>query len=60
MSAQRFKIDFCGSVHFPFGLFFAKQKWWGGENWRLVESFDSRQQALDFYEKIKNLPEYLE
>jgi hypothetical protein len=60
----RFKIDSWDSSYLPFALYRKKPKWHapltGACRWEMVESFENRDLAAAFYEKIKNLPEYLD
>ncbi len=55
----RFKIDIYWSSAAPFGLFRRKPGFWGWEDWKLVEAFDSIDKCKEGYERIKDLPEYL-
>lgn len=56
---KRFKIDLYGSTVCPFGLFFAKKTLFG-VNWIYLDHFETQEKAKEFYEKIKDLPEYLD
>jgi hypothetical protein len=58
--ADRFKIDLYDSHGFPFGLY-ALRKWstWRPAGWVHIDHFASREEAKEYYEKIKDLPEYL-
>lgn len=53
---QRFKIDFQDSYG-TYGLFYTRGWLW--PTWYLIVSYKTKQEALDFYEKIKELPVYL-
>jgi hypothetical protein len=58
MNTSRFKIDF-HEAYRPFALFY--RKWtWRGEKWARVDVFDTKEAAKEFYDKIKDLPEYLD
>lgn len=54
----RFKIDFYDYVEKPYGLYFDHGGFWGPE-WRRVNSYATQDEARAFYDKIKDLPEYL-
>lgn len=56
---KRFKIDIYISPYRPFGLYYAEHGWLSIQ-WRLLDSFDEREKAAAFYEKIKDLPQYLD
>jgi hypothetical protein len=57
----RFRIDLSltDSEYYPIGLFVRRRAWWGGEVWRELNRFTTRELAISHYEKIKDLPEYL-
>ena len=54
----RFKIDFYDYVDRPYGLYFDDGGRWS-PNWRRVNSYETKAEAMAFYDKIKDLPEYL-
>lgn len=56
-----FKIDVNDSTFRPFGLYHlaSAKGFWDSDKWVLVDSFATRDEARDFWEKIKDLPEYL-
>jgi hypothetical protein len=54
----RFKIDFYDYEDRPYGLYFDDGSRWRA-NWRRVNSYKTKEEALAFYDKIKDLPEYL-
>ncbi len=54
----RFKIDYDGGFYLPFALFFYELSWWGGK-WKRLASFETTDKAKQYYELIKDLPEYL-
>ncbi len=54
----RFKIDFYDSSFCPFALYFAERGYFS-VNWRRLQTFETQEKAKEFYEKIKDLPEYL-
>jgi hypothetical protein len=56
---KRFKIDIYLSSYRPFGLYFAERSLFGMK-WKQIDSFEDREKALAFYEKIKDLPQYLD
>lgn len=59
MPTGRFKIDFTQSSYHPFGLYF-RRSWLGViPRWVEVQTFKTRDEALEHYELIKTLPEYL-
>lgn len=58
MKRPRFKIDFYDYVDQPYGLYFDEGGYWFA-CWRRVCSYKTREEALAFYGKIKDLPEYL-
>lgn len=53
----RFKIDFNDYHHEPFALFFDDGGW--RQNWRRVNTYKTKEEAMAFYDMIKDLPEYL-
>jgi hypothetical protein len=57
----RFKIDrsdSCPST-WPFALFCKERTdWLGLKTWRCLETFKTREDAVAYYDKIKDLPEY--
>lgn len=55
---MKFKIDFSNSYLRPFGLFIWRPAMFRGR-WDNIDSFETREQAIAFHEKIKDLPEYL-
>lgn len=61
---KRFKIDLVCSSYAFFGLFVRRPAWHrrftGMMRWEKVERFETRDKAREFYEKIKDLPEYLD
>ena len=56
---MRFKIDIYGSSYYLFALFINRSSWFR-EEWEVVERFETRDKAKEYYEKIKDLPEYLQ
>jgi hypothetical protein len=59
MSEQpRFKIDFYQSSYAPFG-FYVRRASWFGSRWERLDRFETKEAAQEFYDKIKDLPEYL-
>ena len=56
----KFKIDLriSSSMSFPFGLYFWHAGWLRGR-WVEINYFEDREKARAFWEKIKDLPEYL-
>ncbi|MGW1422720.1 hypothetical protein ACWAT4_21700 [Bradyrhizobium manausense] len=57
MNTARFKIDFMHGSYEPFGLFWRRPGIFGV--WVKLDSFKTRADAKEHYEKIKDLPEYL-
>ncbi len=62
---KRFKIDFHdNSTMWPYGLYFRRPCWHqfitGLTWWDRIGMYETRDQVIEFYEKIKNLPEYLD
>jgi hypothetical protein len=58
MARPRFKIDFDDYPKVPYGLYFDQGGYWR-RDWRRVCSYETKAEALAFYDKIKDLPEYL-
>lgn len=60
---KRFKIDFYASSFAPFALYFRRPCWHrfltGLTWWEKIDRFETRDAAMTYYEKIKDLPEYL-
>lgn len=56
---MRFKIDFIPSSYAPFALYWRKPTWFGG-SWVRLYTFKTQADARELYEKIKDLPEYLQ
>jgi hypothetical protein len=63
----RFKIDHSGMSSIPFGLFVRRLEpvmcfglFAPHESWGLLSIFETREEALAAYDKVKNLPEYLD
>lgn len=60
---QRFKIDLYDSCKFPFALYHKttrKRLWRGDEvEWNRLDIFEEKDQAMAFYERVKDLPIYL-
>lgn len=56
---NRFKIDFYVSSHLPYGLYIERRGLFKSK-WELVDRFETRENAKEYHEKIKDLPEYLE
>lgn len=54
---SRFKIDFSQSAVYPFALYFNRGRLW--DAWERLDTFKTRDEAKDLYERIKDLPEYL-
>lgn len=54
----RFKIDAYPSSMFPFGLYVRVRGFWSS-SWERIECYESREKALQSYERLKDLPEYL-
>ena len=58
---MRFKIDIYRSYTNYFGLYVRRPGGWiRQDTWEVLESFPTREGAMAFYEKIKDLPEYLQ
>lgn len=58
-NTARFKIDFNGAGSYcAFALFFRKPTLFGSK-WVRIDTFESIAKAKEFYENIKDLPEYL-
>lgn len=55
------KIDIYDSTFSPFGLYKlkAKETMWSDAKWKLIDNFQTKEEAKEFWEKIKDLPEYL-
>lgn len=58
MTKPRFKIDLTGFGSCPFGLYVERSEWCG-KSWERIEIFRTPEEAREFHEKIKDLPEYL-
>jgi hypothetical protein len=58
---NKWKIDIYDSAHSPFGLYrmTAQESMWRDARWDCIERFPTREEAKVFWEKIKDLPEYL-
>ncbi len=58
MTKPRFKIDVYDYRSRPFGLYFNKG---GGffHEWKLIDFFETKEEARAFYDLVKDLPEYL-
>lgn len=56
---RKFKIDLTRYTSSPYGLYYWKQSFIGFGKWRYIEAFSIRDEAKAYYEKIKDLPEYL-
>jgi hypothetical protein len=56
---NRFKIDAGYDSYYPFDLF-VRGRYLGGWRWRRIGYFKTKEEALELYEKIKDLPEYLQ
>jgi hypothetical protein len=60
----RFKIDFNGMRSLPFELFYRRLCWHrfvtGLTWWERVDCFSDRTECVALYEKIKDLPQYLD
>lgn len=56
---MRFKIDLYHSSLDPFALY-VERKTLFGSKWSYIERFETRDKAKEYYEKIKDLPEYLD
>lgn len=56
-NTARFKIDICDRFY-PFGLYH-KRRGWFSSKWVELKSFEKREEALAYYDLIKDLPEYL-
>jgi hypothetical protein len=60
----RFKIDFYESSYAPFALYHARRHcltWLtGGVDWYVIERNESKEPLIALYEKVKDLPEYLD
>jgi len=54
----RFKIDFSDYSSQPYALFFDEGGYWR-PRWRRVDTYKTQDEARAFYEKVKDLPEYL-
>jgi hypothetical protein len=61
MSEPRFKIDHYHSTYSPYALYIrCRGGWlWRGK-WERIDCFQTRDDAKAMYEKIKDLPEYLD
>jgi hypothetical protein len=57
MKRPRFKIDFNDYFNEPFALYFDEGGW--RPIWRKVNSYKTKDEAVAFYDKVKDLPEYL-
>jgi len=57
---KRFKIDYYDSSYMPFALYFAHPRWFGTVSWRVIDRFPTRDECKALYDKIKDLPEYLD
>jgi hypothetical protein len=60
MQTHKWKIDFYDSCYRVFGLYFNVKNCFGFRKWKLIEAFEKREQAKALYDKIKDLPEYLD
>lgn len=58
MKRHRFKIDFNDYSGEPYALYFDAGGYWR-PNWRRVNTYKTKEEALAFYDRIKDLPEYL-
>jgi len=56
----RFKVDYSEDAYFPFALYVSKPKSFGRQSWKYVTIFQTLGEARAYYDKIKNLPEYLD
>lgn len=56
---KRFKIDLTDWARYPYG-FFVLRKGWFCDKWEKLDSFQTREEAMTLYERIKDLPEYLD
>lgn len=61
---KRFKIDVYDFHALPFALYVKRTKWHsrftGSVSWKKVDIFQTRDDVKSHYEKIKDLPEYLD
>lgn len=56
---KRFKIDYYNSNYAPFALYTREYSLWG-EKWTIIDRFETIEKAKEFYEKIRDLPQYLD
>jgi hypothetical protein len=59
----RFKIDCRGTYNFPYELYRLDPQgglWWTRHDWKFIGCYATIEEARAHYEKIKDLPEYLE
>jgi Uri superfamily endonuclease len=56
---ERFKIDFSGHGSCPYGVFVRVKRFMASDAWERIDYFSTRKEAMNFYEAIKDLPEYL-
>ena len=56
---MRFKIDVYNSSTYFFGLYVHRRFGWMIWRWEMLQTFQTRDEAISLYEKIKDLPEYL-
>ena len=59
LSGQRFKIDYYDSSWSPFALYRCHPGlFWN--NWVVIDRFETREKCRELYERVKDLPEYLD
>ncbi len=57
---SRFKITFYDSPSSPFALYYRERRsFFRADRWTYLQNFETRDLAVAFYDKIKDLPEYL-
>lgn len=57
---SRFKIDLYDYASYPFALYHRERLLMVFPFWRKIEIFQTRAEAVELYDKIKSLPEYLD
>jgi hypothetical protein len=59
MIDAKWKIDLSGSMRWPFGAFHRRAVGVFWHRWKRIDMFDTRKEAREFIEAVKDLPEYL-
>jgi len=59
LDGHRFKIDFYDSDYSPFALY-RRERHMFFDKWHVIDRRATRDKCREFYEKVKDLPEYLD